>query len=285
MQAWAFDAIGTRWQVDTAAPLGDDARSTVLAVVDRFDRDWSRFRSDSWVSRVAAVGGEHPVPADAAELFALYDEFDDLTDGAVNPLAGAALVALGYDAAYSLVPTGSPVGVPAWTSVRRAGGTIEVDPPTWIDVGAAGKGRLVDLVSAALAAVGAPDHTVDASGDLLHRGTDPVRVALEHPVDPSRAIGVVEVPAGSALCGSASNRRAWGDGLHHVVDARTGRPTADVVATWVVADSCMLADGLATAHFFAEPEVLRDRFDHRFVRVHADGRVRWSPDLPGEVFA
>ena len=110
-------------------------------------------------------------------------------------------------------------------------------------------------------------------------------MALEHPRDPTKAIGVVELAPGRALCASAVNRRTWGDRLHHVVDGRTGRPTADVVATWVLADrSCMRADGLATAHFFADPEVLLDLHPHHFVRVHADGRVLRSPDLPGELF-
>ncbi|MGZ3089125.1 FAD:protein FMN transferase, partial [Pseudomonas aeruginosa] len=59
------------------------------------------------------------------------------------------------------------------------------------------------------------DVVVDGSGDLAVRGT-PVRVGLEHPYDPARAIGVVEV-RGAALCASAVTRRAWGDGLHHVL--------------------------------------------------------------------
>ena len=68
--------------------------------------------------------------------------------------------------------------------------------------------------------------------------------------------------------------------------AAPGDPTVDVVATWVWSrQSCMIADGLATAHFFAEPDRLLERWDHQFVRMHADGRVVWSPDLPGEVFA
>ena len=132
---------------------------------------------------------------------------------------------------------------------------------------------------------GITDFTIDASGDLLHRRADPLRIALEHPGDATRAIGVADLPPGRALCASATNRRAWGEGLHHVLDGRTGRPTSDVVATWVVADSCLLADGLATAHFLADPARLMPRFDHEFVRMHADGRVEWSPDFPGEVFS
>ena len=136
-----------------------------------------------------------------------------------------------------------------------------------------------------LAPDGVDEATVDGSGDLRHVGGVPIRVALEHPGDASRAVGVVEVADGWALCASAVNRRVWGEGLHHVVDGRTGRPTRDVVATWALVDgSCMVADGLATAHFFADPQTLLDLHPHHFVRIHADGRVLRSPDLPGELF-
>ncbi len=285
MDVWAFDAIGTRWQIDTVEPVPATLRESVAARVAAFDLAWSRFRADSFVAQVAAAPGEHALPEDAEDLFSLYDALDELSGGAVNPLAGAALVALGYDADYSLTPSGPAVAPAPWSTVRRGSETLTTSESVLIDVGAAGKGRLVDLVSAELVAGGAARHTVDAGGDLLHRGGETLRVGLEHPGDPTMAIGVAEVEPGRALCGSATNRRQWGDGLHHVVDARTGRPTQDVVATWVVAATCMLADGLATAHFFAEPGVLVDRFDHEFVRMHADGRVLWSPSFPGEVFA
>ena len=82
-------------------------------------------------------------------------------------------------------------------------------------------------------------------------GPLPVDVGLEHPYDPARAIGIVSLGAG-ALCASAANRRAWGDGLHHVLDGTTGAPVRTVVASWAMAASAMVADALATALFFVD---------------------------------
>jgi thiamine biosynthesis lipoprotein len=290
MATWTFEAIGTRWEVDTAQPLGPDVQVAVLDVVERFDRAWSRFRADSSVTAMARAAGTWEVEG-ASALLGLYDALHAATDGAVSPLVGRSLEDLGYDADYSLRPAGS-VSVPDDWAVVRDDGTLVVDGdvvgttrPLLLVVGAAGKGLLVDRVAAVLRDRGEAEVTVDGSGDLLHAGTTPIRVALEHPADASRAIGVLEVGPGQALCASAVNRRTWGEGLHHVVDGRTGRPTADVVATWVLSDhSCLQADGLATAHFFADPEVLLDLHPHHFVRIHADGRVLRSPDLPGELF-
>ncbi len=284
MHAWTFEAIGTAWQIDTREPLAPDVRAAVLGRIEQFDRSWSRFRDDSLVADIARRPGQWEMPDDAGRLFELFTELNDLTDGAVNPLIGRTLSDLGYDAAYSLTASDDPHVVPPWSSIGLSAGVLTTSEPVLLDVGAAGKGLLVDQV-AAIVGREVDELTVDASGDLYHGGTTPLRVALEHPLDASRAIGVAEIDPEDALCASATNRRAWGDGLHHVLDARTGRPTSDVIATWVVAPhSCLRADGLATAHFFADPALLMERFDHQFVRMHADGRVQWSPDFPGKIF-
>lgn len=288
MHAWTFEAIGTGWQVDTADPLPEDVRRRVRAEVERFDRTWSRFRDDSLVAEMARTAGTWTLPPEADAMLALYTELDEVTGGAVNPLVGGALADLGYDAQYSLTPAEHPAVVPAWSSVTwstTARGTeLTTTEPVVLDVGAMGKGLLVDHVSA-LVGAHAGHGTIDAGGDLLHGGGEPLRVGLEHPHDATRAIGVAEIGAGDALCGSATNRRRWGPGLHHVLDGRTGRPTDDVIATWVVvAGSCARADALATAHFFSDADTLMARFDHEFVRVHADGRVLRSHGFPGEVF-
>jgi thiamine biosynthesis lipoprotein len=155
-----------------------------------------------------------------------------------------------------------------------------------VDVGAAGKGYLVDLVGELLSDLGVDTQVVDAGGDLRSRGV-PLRVALEHPADPSKAIGVVELGGGAtdgALCASASNRRAWGAGLHHVLDAITGAPTADVVATWAIAPTALIADGAATALFFdTDPRFYADH-GVSTVRMFSNGRVEYSPSFSGELF-
>lgn len=283
--AWQFEAIGTAWQIDTAEPLAPDTAAAVTARIGEFDAVWSRFRPDSVVSQIAVGGGAWVFDEDSRALLDLYVELHDVSDGAVTPLVGRTLSDLGYDSTYSLRVAAQPAAVPAWESFEWAYPTLFAHEPLLLDVGAAGKGHLVDLVAQVLGEHGVTDFTIDASGDLLHCQDEALRVALEHPGDATRAIGVAELTAGRALCASATNRRAWGDGLHHVLDGRTGRPTRDIVATWVVADSCLLADGLATAHFLTDPARLVSGFDHEFVRMHTDGRVEWSPNFPGEVFS
>ncbi|REJ04301.1 FAD:protein FMN transferase [Microbacterium bovistercoris] len=281
METWRFEAIGTGWEIETEGPLPATERDRVAAVIDRFDAEWSRFRADSVVSRLAG-GGEAPAPADAAAMLDLYRELSDATAGAVNPLAGGSLAALGYDAGCSLV-AGAPRQAPAdWTDrLHWTDAALSLHAPAVIDVGALGKGRLVDLVLAALSHLEGRV-VVDASGDLAVRGGS-IRVALEHPYDPSRAVGVVEVQD-RALCASATNRRAWGDGLHHVLDARTGIPVRAWAATWALAPDAMLADAATTALFFDGGPEFADAHAVDWVRMSTDGRVQASAGFPGELF-
>ncbi|UJP10566.1 FAD:protein FMN transferase [Microbacterium sp. KUDC0406] len=281
MDTWRFDAIGTVWEIETSAPLGERERTAVSAVIDAFDAEWSRFRAGSLVSQIAG-GGECPAPPDAVAMLELYREVSEATAGAVNPLAGGSLVALGYDPGYSLRAGVARQAPEDWTATLRwSDAALSLDAPAVIDVGAIGKGRLVDLVLAALSHVGGRI-VVDAGGDLAVRGGG-IRVGLEHPYDTSRAIGVVEV-RDRALCASATTRRAWGDGLHHVIDARTGLPVRRWAATWALAPDAMLADATTTALFFDGGPAFAAARGLDWVRMSTDGRVEASTGFPGELF-
>ena len=282
---FSFDGIGTRWEISTPSPLSGALRSGLLATVADYDAAWSRFRPDSLVAEAARRPGRYVFPAEASTLGPLYKTLYRLSGGAMTPLIGGSLEQLGYDASYSLRPGGPPLPAPPWEEVLDWQGTVlTTGSPVVIDVGAAGKGQLADLLSAGLRAGGVGEHFIDASGDLVNAGPTPVDVGLEHPYDPARAIGIVSLGAG-ALCASAANRRAWGDGLHHVLDGTTGAPVRTVVAGWAMAPTAVVADALATALFFVEGPRLREEFDCSWLVVHSDGHAEYSADFEGVLFS
>ena len=286
--SWRFEAIGTAWEIETAEPLPPTVQDAVAAHIDAYDRAWSRFRDDSLVSRIGREAGSWRLPPEAEPLLALYRELYDATDGRMSPLVARSLDRLGYGPGMPLRPSGAPIAAPRWEdAIAWDGTTLQAPRPVVLDVGAAGKGQLVDLVVGVLAEHGVQDALVDASGDLRRAASaaDPgtVRIGLEHPGDPTRVVGVAELGVG-ALCASAINRRAWGDGLHHVLDATTGMSVGRVAATWVLADTAVVADGVATALFLTEPERIPSTLGFEFARI-VGGRIECSPGFPGEVFA
>lgn len=281
---FCFEGIGTQWSISSPAALAQPLRQRLLDRVEAFDGEWSRFRSDSRVRAMAREQGRYRFADEASLLGPLYRTLYGITGGAMTPLVGASLERLGYDAGYSLRPDGAPVPAPAWDDVMDwTGSVITTRAPLVLDIGAAGKGLLVDLLAAELSDAGVDRFTIDASGDLLARGPDALRVGLEHPYDTTQAIGVVSV-AGRALCASAANRRVWGDGLHHVINGTTGRPVRTAVATWALAETTMVADALATALFFVPGPDLEQAFDFSWLTVFSDGSAAHSAEFEGTLF-
>ena len=277
---WDLTAIGTRWRVDTPEPPATEVIDAVGLLVADFDRAYSRFRPDSLVAELATTGGPVAFPDSVVGILDLYERLRAATDGAIDPLIGGSMVRLGDDAEHTLRPHGPPSPAPGPGALHRRGTVLTLRPhaeaPAVLDIGALGKGWLVDEVTGLLADHGITAAVVDASGDLRAHGA-PIRVALEHPWDPSRAIGVLTLADG-ALASSATNRRRWGEGLHHVLDARTGAPVERVTATWAVAETAALADGLATALFHTTPETLSDAgFAFECTRVFTDGTLQYRP--------
>jgi len=279
------------WEIESATALEAGVRDAVAARIEAYDRTWSRFRADSLVARIAREPGSWRLPAEAGALLELYRVLYDATGGRMSPLVGASLDRLGYGAGLELRPSGPALPAVPWSdAVAWDGATLSAPRPVTIDVGAAGKGQLVDLVGDVLRAHGIAEFVVDASGDMLRSAAPdarPMRVALEHPADPALAIGIAEIGAG-AICASATNRRAWSDTcgarLHHVLDALTGLPVDEVVATWAIAADAMTADGVATALFLADPGAIPRGLGAAWARISASGRIEVSDGFPGEVF-
>ena len=279
---YTFEALGTQWQITTHHPIGAHLQQVIQDRIDTFDQTYSRFRDDSLVTEIARRPGTYRFPDDARVLFAFYRNLYDMTAGKVTPLIGRMMENAGYDAAYSFQPRPQAI-VPQWDDVLRwKGMTLQTTQPVTLDFGAAGKGYLVDLLSSLLEDAAIDDFVVDGSGDLRQKGTIENSVGLEHPNKPGTVIGRIDIQNRS-LCASATNRRTWGD-LHHIFNPSTKQPVRDVLATWVVADEAMVADGLATALFFSQPEDLAKKYDYEYVRMHTSGAIDYSNNFSGQLF-
>ncbi len=190
MAEWRFDAIGVPWSIETAQDIEPSTRQRISDRIAAFDRAYSRFREDSLVAEVAKKPGDYVFPDDLSDLLAVYDRLFQATRGAINPLVGRALEHWGYDANYRLAPhAGHPPPVPSLKdSISVTGTTLHAPRPVLLDIGAVGKGFLVDRVSELLLEAGVDDSVVDASGDIRHSGEDSERVGLEHPDHPDRVV-------------------------------------------------------------------------------------------------
>lgn len=273
--SWKFDAIGTKWEIASADSISEITKACVLERIDAFDAVYSRFRSDSSIRRMAEAPGEYTLPKSSEIIFDFYDKLWNITAHKVTPMVGDILSNAGYDEAYSLKPNKEISPAPNYQKILHRNGTkVTLSQKALIDIGAVGKGFLVDEITDLLMSEGHSSFVVDGSGDLRVMGERVEVVGLEYPHDPTRIIGTIDV-SGRSLCASGVNRRAWGN-WHHIIDPTTATPTQEIIATWVIADSAMVADGLATALFFTMPQKLAEQYTYEYMRMHADGSVEYS---------
>ncbi len=258
-------ALGTDVRLLVTGGDLEPAREAVDALLEDVDRAYSRFRPDSELSRLIAMGGK---PMAFSPLFGLAIEgalrAGQLSDGLVDPTVGQAMRAIGYDRDFSRALSGpDPIvlrlePVPGWRavhyeSVRRI---ATLARGVELDLGSTGKALAADLcAAAALDAMGRGGVLVSLGGDISTAGDVPDGgwrvLAADVSSTPSDTDGEVVAIHGGALATSGTTARRWTRGgvvLHHLIDPRTGRPAEGPWRTVsVVAATCVDANIAATA--------------------------------------
>jgi len=287
--SFSFSAIGTKWQIDiytdTSLLREREIEKKVKERIADFDHTYSRFREDSWVATLSQKAGKYVLPEDAEPLLSMYRDVYTITGGLVTPLIGQVLVDAGYDKDYSFVQKKELVKPPSWDEAIRYApeerpGLITLNIPALLDVGAIGKGYLIDIVGSLLEREGIDAYSINAGGDILHanrgHGTKggSLRVGLEHPEDFSKVIGVVTLQ-NKSIAGSSGNRRKWGN-FHHIINPETLSSPKDIAAVWVLADTTTLADAMTTALYFTSAEVLKMQYAFEYLILYRDMSVEGS---------
>jgi thiamine biosynthesis lipoprotein len=286
MQTFIFEAIGTHWKIEYYFQgQALEIEKIIKERIEQFDKNYSRFRSDSLVTQWSQKAGEYELPNDAKRLFEFYKKLYDATDGLVTPLIGKTMEQAGYDAEYSLKPK-KLIPPPKWEDTLEFPRTglgnskLIVKQAVLLDFGAAGKGYVVDIIAHLLYTNGIDQFCINAGGDIFARNLTQT-IGLEDPDDTERILGTVEIKDG-ALCASAGNRRKWQD-YHHIINPKTLKPVEDIKATWVTAENTMLADGIATALFFVTPAKLLRTFQFEYAMIEGED-LKYSNNFKAKFF-
>ena len=287
MTSFNFQAIGTTWQIDIYKELSEEEKSILFLNIknriDEFDRTYSRFRDDSLVSKISKEKGVFVFPNDSKKIFDLYYRLYIETNGLFTPFVGQLLSDAGYDAQYSLTQNSPLKTPPLWEQVIDFSfPNLIVKKPVLLDFGAGGKGYLVDIVSNAIEDLGYMEYCIDAGGDILHKGNDSLSIGLENPQDFDQVIGVYSLRNGS-LCGSAGNRRVWGN-FTHIINPATLSSPRNILGVWVFAKSALIADSLATCLFFVNASSLQKTNDFEYLIIYHDNTLEKSLGFSAEIF-
>jgi thiamine biosynthesis lipoprotein len=276
---YTFEAIGTHWQIDIYESITTETEVLLFAAIKErvalFDQTYSRFRKDSLVTKMSEEKGIFTLPDDAEPLLSLYHNLYTITDGFFSPFMGRVLSDAGYDADYSLQQTQLLIAPPTWDeAIVYNHPQLEIKELVLFDFGAAGKGYAVDLVAGVIEHYGIKKYCVDAGGDILQRNDEPLIVGMENPKDPTEVIGTIALQ-NKSICGSSGNRRKWAN-FHHIIDPKTLLSPQTILAVWVIADTTMLADGIATCLFFVPAETLQQHYQFEYVLLRDDFTIEAS---------
>jgi thiamine biosynthesis lipoprotein len=284
----SFPAMGTTVRVVAPPHDGDRlerAVARVRRVFEREERRFSRFRDDSELSRVNASAGRWiRVSEPFAALTRVALDAARETEGLFDPTVLPALRAAGYDRDYReladpdlaeireqvrALMIGSATACGAWREIEVAGDRLRLPLGAELDFGGIAKGWTVDAAMHVVADL--EWAIVDAGGDLRIAGRAPrgsqgargaqaprggLQIAVEDPHEPGTEILRLRVGEG-ALATTSVRVRAWGPGLHHVIDPRTGLPSlVPVVQATVWAPTCTGAEVWSKAALLGGAPVL-----------------------------
>ena len=241
MNVHRFAAMGCVVEVGGSTPGESQA---VERIFQARDRQFSRFREDSELSRV------NRTPREIVNVSKAFGQMIEraltaaaATGGLVDPTLAGALVAAGYDRDFDdLEPraeTVRPGGRGRWRDVRMLGRLLVRPVGVELDLNGVVKGQTVDDAVGLLSG----DGFVAAGGDYAGHGE--FDVALP-------GGGSVRVTRGG-LATSGTTKRRWlraGVWQHHLIDPRSGTPADSPWAEVTVsAGTCLQADVAAKAGF------------------------------------
>ncbi len=251
--------MGTTWKISVWDEISDvlfqEIEQDVIAQSQKFDQTYSRFIKDSFVWDLTKKTGVVEVPEHFMNMLKWYKKFYEPSGKKLNPLIGFTISDLGYDADYSLIQQQTIRPTPDLSTAVNIVDDSHISLTEFVlfDFGALGKGYFVDVIANFLKQKNIKQFLVDGSGDVSYVGNGhAIRVGLEHPDDPTKVIGVVEMKQGT-MCSSGTNRRKWGE-FSHIIDPQFGTSQNQILSTWVMAETAAVSDALATALFLAPPE-------------------------------
>lgn len=260
----AIDALGTCFRIEVFDDVPQNhleaAQSSVEVILSQFENQYSRFRTDSYLSQLNTTGH---LQSPSFELLALLryglDAYDR-TDGVFNIMIGATLIAQGYNNTYSftalphtdIIPDPHDVLILTADRITLSHGQI--------DLGGLGKGYVIDMVAKYLKhECGFKYFLVNGGGDMY--GTSdhdtPITLYLEHPLDTGTYLATTTIQ-NQGFAASSPHKRTWTSGTKtytHIIDTVKSIPeTNQLDATFITAATAVDADMFATVGLIMSPE-------------------------------
>ncbi len=223
------------------------------------EQTFSRFIASSEICRLNASAGEWITVSDDMRVVLEYSlGLFDASNGLFDPGVLPDLERAGYDASFELLPEDRPSPTPSagprpqFPEIELRGDQVRVPAGLRIDLGGIVKGWTADVLANDLAPLGSC--LVEMGGDTAVRGappnTDGWSIGIQSHGGGDALMAIVQLDSGGVATSGPSARR-WkvgGRWAHHIIDPRTGEPSAsDLVQVTAFAPSALAAEAWAKA--------------------------------------
>jgi thiamine biosynthesis lipoprotein len=230
----------------------------VEAEVRRIEARYSRYRSDSELSRinaVAAVGGQTSVDAETAGLIAYAQACFQSSGGAFDITSG--LLRCAWKFSHARLPEQSELDALlqriGLDKVSLADGRLSfAQAGMELDLGGLGKEYAADRAAEVCGEMGARHGFIDLGGDIRVIGPQvdgaPWRIGIRDPRDARAVVAEVALSGGALATSGDYERFIELEGVRycHILDPRTGWPAQGLSSVTVITDRCLVAGSLAT---------------------------------------
>jgi thiamine biosynthesis lipoprotein len=263
----SFQAMGTRCETQLYAANADTAARAAAAVqadVERLEAAYSRYRDDSFLSRinrVAATGGSITVDDETAHLLDYAATCHAESGGLFDITSGVLRRAWNFKSGR--LPEAAVVQQllqqVGWHKLRWQSPVLEFpEPGLELDFGGVVKEYAADRAATLCRQHGADHALINLGGDIRiagpHPDGSPWRIAIRDPRDANSVLQTLELFSGALASSGDYERCIEIDGVRygHILNPLTGWPVRHMAAVSVAADFCVVAGSAATIGMLLE---------------------------------
>ncbi len=253
---WQGIALGASAEILIAH--GDGARLLKRAVgeIRRLEGIFSLYRPESALSRLNREGALSSPPFEMLELLTIAGSIHRRTEGAFDPTIQPLWALYAECAGRGRAPTAAEIAAAAartgWENLRLEAGSVSFRRPAMsLTLNGIAQGYIADRVAAMLRREGVENVLVN-TGEITALGGGPGGSGwpVEIAASKARPLPLKDLSiATSAPLGTTFDAKGR---LGHIIDPRSGRPTARQAQVSVIAPSAAVADGLSTAFCLME---------------------------------
>lgn len=265
-----FEAMGCGCEIVIAGVSKKEAQSIAgcaIEEVSRIERQYSRYRPESIVSRINAAAGDELVECDAEtlSLFQYADTLYENSGGLFDITAGVLRKA--WDFGKAVVPDQQVLrrqcSLIHWQSVERQGNSIRLPVAQMeIDFGGFGKEYAADRAAALVYSKGIRYGYVNLAGDIRVVGPKPDEtpwlIGIQDPRHKGRTIASIPLVTGALATSGDYERYFEVDGHRycHIIHPRSGYPVTYWRSVTVVAPLAITAGSYSTIAMLKEADGL-----------------------------